>query len=128
MLGDARPILVWWVGEVRGTFDDDWDRAGAVLFPSERGGRASTETFRLALKRAAAAHLSGPVRRLTPHVLRHACASSLYEEGVSLVAIQALLGHRWLTTTMGYVHVATESIEAEYQAAAERAAVRFVRT
>lgn len=128
MLGDARPVLVWWVSEVRGEFDDDWERPAAVLFPSERGGRITAESFRLALQGAARAHLEGPVRALSPHVLRHACASRLYEEGLSLAAIQQLLGHRWLTTTMGYVHVAAESIEAEYQAAAERAAAGFVRS
>jgi integrase len=128
MLGDARAMLVWWVAEVRGEFDDEWERPGAVLFPSERGGRATPETFRRGLQPAAQTHLGGPVRTLTPHVLRHACASSLYQDGMSLAAIQALLGHRWLTTTLGYVHVAAESIEAEYQAAAERAAARFVRS
>ncbi len=127
MLGDARAMLIWWITEIRGEFDDDFDRPGAPLFPSERGGRVSAESFRLALVAAAANHLPGPTRVLTPHVLRHACASGLYGEGVSLAAIQQLLGHRWLTTTMGYVHVATESIETEYQAAAERAAARFVR-
>ncbi len=126
MLGVARQILSWWVTEVRGCFDDDFEAPRAVLFPSERGGTITPEAFRLPLKVAAEAYLSGPVRELTPHVLRHACASNLYAEGLSLVAIQALLGHRWLTTTMVYVHVATESIEAEYAAAASRAAARFV--
>jgi integrase/recombinase XerD len=126
MLGTSRAMLEWWVGEVRGAFDDDFERPRAALFPSERGGPVTAEAFRLALAAAAGVHLRGPVRTLTPHVLRHACASSLYAEGLSLVAIQQLLGHRWLTTTMGYVHVAAESIEAEYEAAAERAAARFV--
>lgn len=126
MLGQARPILVWWVTEVRGCYDDDFDLPRAVLFPSERGGPITPEAFRIPLKEAAEAHLNGPVRTLTPHVLRHACASRLYSEGLSLVAVQALLGHRWLTTTMGYVHVASDSIESEYEAAAVRAADRFV--
>ena len=126
MLGSSRAMLMWWVTQVRGEFDDDFERPRAALFPSERGGPVSSEAFRLALVGAAVVHLRGRVRTLTPHVLRHACASSLYAEGLSLIAIQQLLGHRWLTTTMGYVHVAEESIEAEYQAAAERAAARFV--
>jgi site-specific recombinase XerD len=126
MLGDARAILVWWVTEVRGCYEDDFERPRAVLFPSERGGLITPEAFRLPLKAAAKAHLLGPVRELTPHVLRHACASRLYADGLSLVAVQALLGHRWLTTTMVYVHVASDSIEAEYEAAAIRAADRFV--
>ncbi|MDT2006378.1 phage integrase family protein [Rhodococcus opacus] len=85
-------------------------------------------SFRLALKQAATAYLQGPVRVLTPHVLRHACASGLYRDGVGLMAIQQLLGHRWLTTTMRYVHVADDLIEAEYAQAAKRAAARFTPT
>jgi len=125
MLGQSRAILVWWVTEVRGEFEDDWELPGALLFPSERDGPVTPESFRLALKVAARSYLQGPVRLLTPHVLRHACASGLYGQGLSLVAVQQLLGHRWLTTTMGYVHVASETIEVEYLQAAERAAARF---
>lgn len=125
MLGDSRALLEWWVGEVRGQFGDDFDAPRAALFPSERGGPTDAEAFRVALVAAAATHLRGPVRILTPHVLRHAAASRLYGEGLSLAAVQALLGHRWLTTTMRYVHVASDAVEAEYAAAAERAAARF---
>jgi integrase len=125
MLGDARPLLVWWVQDIRGQFRDDWELPRAALFPSERGGPISGETFASALGQAAAEHLRGPVTKLTPHVLRHACASRLYGEGVGLAAIQQLLGHQWLSTTVRYVHVADEAIENAYQQAAERAAARF---
>jgi site-specific recombinase XerD len=104
MLGDARPLLIWWVREVRGEFRDDWDLPRAVLFPSERGGPIGGDTFATALTQAAARHLRGPVTKLTPHVLRHACASRLYGEGIGLAAIQQLLGHRWLSTTVRYVN------------------------
>ncbi|HEV3288536.1 MAG TPA: tyrosine-type recombinase/integrase, partial [Streptosporangiaceae bacterium] len=125
MLGDARPLLIWWVREVRGEFRDDWDLPRAVLFPSERGGPIGGDTFATALTQAAARHLRGPVTKLTPHVLRHACASRLYGEGIGLAAIQQLLGHRWLSTTVRYVHVADEAIENAYRQAAERAASGF---
>jgi site-specific recombinase XerD len=125
MLGDARALLIWWVQEVRGEFDDEWELPRAPLFPSERGGPIGGETFADGLHEAAKRHLHGPVTTLTPHVLRHACASRLYGEGIGLVPIQQLLGHRWLTTTMGYVHVSQASIEAEYRRAAERASTRF---
>jgi len=125
MLGDARALLVWWVSEVRGEFGDAFELPRSPLFPSERGGPADPEAFRLALVEAARAHLQGPVRVLTPHVLRHACASGLYRDGVSQMAIQQLLSHRWLTTTMRYVHVAAETVEAEYARASEQAAARF---
>jgi integrase len=125
MLGDARPLLIWWVREVRGEFRDDWDLPRAVLFPSERGGPIGGDTFATALTQAAARHLRGPVTKLTPHVLRHACAFRLYGEGIGLAAIQQLLGHRWLSTTVRYVHVADEAIENAYRQAAERAASGF---
>ncbi len=125
MLGAARPLLTWWVQEVRGEFSDDYELPRAALFPSERGGPADKEAFRLAVKGAAANHLRGPVRVLTPHVLRHFCASKLYADGMSLLAVQQALGHRWLTTTVSYVHVASDAIEAEYVRAAERAAARL---
>jgi integrase/recombinase XerD len=110
---------------VRGQFRDDWELPLAVLFPSERGGPIGGETFATALAQAAARQLRGPVTKLTPHVLRHACASRLYADGIGLAAIQQLLGHRWLSTTARYVHVADETIEYAYQQAAERAAARF---
>jgi site-specific recombinase XerD len=125
MLGDARALLVWWVTEVRGEFRDDWRLPRAPLFPSERGGAIAGDSFAAALGEVAGRHLGGPVRRLSPHVLRHACATRLYGQGMGLVAIQQLLGHRWLSTTMRYVHVAAELIESDYQRAAERAAARF---
>ncbi|WP_246608225.1 tyrosine-type recombinase/integrase [Paractinoplanes toevensis] len=37
--------------------------------------------------------------RLSPHGLRHFCASSPYARGVDLKAVQELLGHSWLSTT-----------------------------
>jgi integrase len=125
LLGDARALLVWWVREVRGEFRDDWQLPRAPLFPSERGGPIAGDSFAVALGQAASRHLRGPVTRLSPHVLRHACASRLYAQGLSLLAVQQLLGHRWLQTTMRYVHVADEVIEVEYQQAAERAARGF---
>ncbi len=42
--------------------------------------------------------------RLTPHGLRHFCASSLYARGVDLKAIEELLGHEWLSTTTRYIN------------------------
>ena len=100
----------------------------APLFPSERDGPVSGSSFAKSLKEASEQHLRGPVSRLTPHVLRHAAASRLYGDGVGLAAIQQLLGHRWLSTTVRYVHVTDASIEAEYLGAAERAAARFKET
>jgi site-specific recombinase XerD len=48
--------------------------------------------------------LPGWSGRLSPHVLRHYCASSLYARGMDLKAIQELLGHEWLATTTRYIN------------------------
>ncbi|MFE7382107.1 tyrosine-type recombinase/integrase [Streptomyces zhihengii] len=63
--------------------------------------------------------------RLTPHVLRHFCASSLYGEGMDLKALQELLGHEWLSTTTRYIHVRSEHIERAWVHANQRLEDRF---
>jgi integrase len=63
--------------------------------------------------------------QLTPHVLRHFCASSLYARGMDLKAIQELLGHEWLSTTTRYIHVHDEHIERAWTAANDRVASRL---
>jgi hypothetical protein len=54
LINGARELLVWYVQDVRGLFDDDWARPGAPLFPSERrdGGRPASDSLRDALDEA----------------------------------------------------------------------------
>src|SRR5206468_5367944 len=91
--------LRWFVEDVWGQFDAGHARPGAPLFPSERKcrdgscSRATADVFRRSLAEAAARHLPAWAGKLTPHVLRHFCASQLYQSGMSLFAIQELLGH-----------------------------------
>lgn len=81
-----------------------------LCFPSERCNgdgscsRVGDDALRRGLAAAAGAYLPGWPHTLTPHVLRHYCASQLYLNGMDLVAIQELLGHSWIATTMGYVN------------------------
>ncbi|WP_308315610.1 tyrosine-type recombinase/integrase [Streptomyces sp. ISL-100] len=63
--------------------------------------------------------------RLTPHVLRHFCASSLYLQGVDLKAVQELLGHEWLSTTTRYIHVHDNHIEQTWATANQRVTDRL---
>ena len=49
---------------------------------------------------------AGITKRITPHKLRHTFATRLLEMGRSLVEIQQLLGHKQLSTTGIYTHVA----------------------
>ncbi|MBI2893401.1 MAG: tyrosine-type recombinase/integrase [Deltaproteobacteria bacterium] len=49
-----------------------------------------------------------PMRPIGWHVARHSFASHLVMRGVSLKAVQELLGHDDMKTTMRYAHLAPE--------------------
>lgn len=53
---------------------------------------------------------SGLSRRVRFHSLRHAFATHLLERGVDVVTLQAMMGHKKLTTTAGYLHVRTDHL------------------
>jgi integrase/recombinase XerD len=131
LVNHAGRTLRWFIQDVWGQFDDDHTRVGAALFPSERASRDGSsrrvgyDVLRAGVTGAAAAHLPAWRGRLTPHVLRHFCASQMYLSGVDLLAIQEMLGHRWITTTMGYVHVHRSRIEQAWIAGQQRAAARL---
>lgn len=131
LLNDAGRTLRWYIEDVWGQFGDDYTRHGAPLFPSERchadrsHRRASYNTLRVGLTEATAQHLPSWAGRLTPHVLRHYCASQLYLNGVDLISIQEMYGHAWVATTMKYVHVQHSRIEDAWIAGQKRAAARL---
>ena len=81
--------------------------------------------FRRSLAEAADRHLPAWSGRLTPHVLRHFCASQLYLAGMTLFAIQELLGHSWTGTTARYIHVHATHVEDAWVAGQQRAADRW---
>ncbi|MFF4709245.1 tyrosine-type recombinase/integrase [Streptomyces sp. NPDC001297] len=121
-------LLDWWLAEVRPYVGPDHRDPRAPMFPGERrtaARRAGPGGPRGGLARAVGEFLPAWSGRLTPHVLRHFCASSLYGRGVDLKAVQELLGHQWLATTAGYVHVRTEHVERAWVRANDRVAGRL---
>ena len=59
---------------------------------------------------------SGAIR-VRPHRLRHTYGTELASAGMDLLVLRELMGHASPQTTAGYVHLAPETLAAEYAAA-----------
>lgn len=89
---------------------DYWFACGrprGFLFPKQRGEDRPIDTFFLSRHIHAHEDRLGWERRLTCHSFRHAFGTHLYEDGVDLLTIKALMGHRSLASTTFYVHLAS---------------------
>jgi integrase/recombinase XerD len=70
-------------------------------------------TIQILVKRVANwARISRPV---TPHVLRHTFSVTAIQKGISLPALQRLLGHDRLTTTEIYLNLSPEDVVREFR-------------
>ena len=80
-------------------------RPAVWLFEGQlRGRRLSRQTPHLVFQEAR--QRAGITKHVTFHSLRHAFATHLLEDGINVRVIQGLLGHRSLTSTQIYTHLA----------------------
>lgn len=112
MLDGLDLVLRWFLSDVRPKFPES-----AVLFADESGGALHQGTIRNRLRYLMQLEGHAKTDWFSPHALRRACATHNYERGVDLVAIQQLLGHWTVSSTMRYVRPSATFIEDAYRRA-----------
>ena len=106
-----RLLREWWTVRPARWDDGVSSSQERFVFPGRKPGQPTTtrQVNRLFHETADAA---GIKRAVTLHTLRHSFATHLFDRGVDIRAIQALLGHDKLETTARYTRVATGMISA----------------
>jgi integrase/recombinase XerD len=103
---------------------DQWRRRSdaEAVFLNGRGSRLSRQAAWAVVKRYG--ELAGIGGDLSPHVLRHSCATHLLDHGADLRIVQELLGHASISTTQVYTRVSQERLLEVYRSAHPRAVRR----
>ena len=118
-------LAAWLDTEGRGALEPrQWQRRGDAdaVFLNVRGGRLSRQGAWGIVKKYAA--IVGIEDKLSPHVLRHSCATHMLDHGADIRTVQELLGHASITTTQLYTKVSTELLTQAYREAHPRAHAR----
>ena len=119
----AAAALVDWFSESGRTrlVPGQWARRddAEAVFLNTRGGRLTRQAAWLVVKKYG--ERAGIEAHLSPHVLRHSCATHLLDHGADLRVVQEMLGHASISTTQVYTKVSQERLWEVYRNAHPRA-------
>ncbi len=110
-----------WLADGRPRMEPDrWARRGdqEAVFLNSRGARLTRQSAWAVVRRYGEA--VGLADRLSPHVLRHSCATHLLDHGADLRIVQEMLGHASISTTQVYTKVSQERLWQVYRQAHPR--------
>ena len=112
--GQGRPLLV----------PKRWRRRSDAdaVFLNARGSRL-TRAGAFGVVRKYATRV-GLAERVSPHVLRHSCATHMLARGADVRVVQELLGHASIATTQRYTKVSPEHLRRAYEGAHPRAGTK----
>ena len=114
----AGAILAYWRREYRTTAPDEtfpMFRTLGQRGPYPKGPLSPKAVDGLVAK---AVRRAGIEKRITPHSLRHSCATHLLRGGADLETVRDLLGHSSIATTARYLHASLDRNAAAVDAAA----------
>jgi integrase/recombinase XerD len=95
-------------------------RSSPLLFLGTGGRRLTRERIWQLVGKAGL----GSGRHVSPHMLRHSCATHMVENGADLRTVQTILGHADISTTQIYTHVALDRLKSVYAKHHPRAKAR----
>ncbi|MGC8480123.1 MAG: tyrosine-type recombinase/integrase, partial [Acidimicrobiales bacterium] len=120
------PISAYAAAALRTMRDADLNersRRSRYVFASRGGAPLTRQGVWYLLKRRGAA--VGLAQVLTPHVLRHSCATHMIQGGADLRVVQELLGHVDLSTTQIYTRITIDHLVEVFRSAHPRDRVGF---
>ncbi len=88
-------------------------RSSPLLFLGTGGRRLTRQRVWQLVGQAGLASLPTG-RHVSPHMLRHSCATHMVENGADLRTVQTILGHSDISTTQIYTHVALDRLKSVY--------------
>jgi integrase/recombinase XerD len=119
----ARAALADWLsgaGRAAMIGERTLSRADAsAVFVNRRGSRLTRQGAWLVIGEVA--RRAGITSTMSPHVLRHSCATHLLDHGADVRVVQELLGHARVSTTQVYTQVSMQRLRAVFDAAHPRA-------